>query len=123
MARDLVKRLTDFGLSVNQAKVYLNIAQSSTTNVNTISKTTHIHRQDIYKILPKLEKMGLVATTVDRPIKIEAIPVKEGLRNIVSMETQKAKQRVKRLKADLKALTNAIEDTKKAIKVLLGKNQ
>jgi sugar-specific transcriptional regulator TrmB len=123
MARDLVKRLTDFGLSVNQAKVYLNIAQSSTTNVNTISKNTHIHRQDIYKILPKLEKMGLVATTVDRPIKIEAIPVKEGLRNIVSMETQKAKQRVKRLKADLKALTNAIEDTKKAIKVLLGKNQ
>jgi sugar-specific transcriptional regulator TrmB len=123
MEGDLVKRLTRFGLSVNQAKVYLNIAQSSTTNVNTISKTTRIHRQDIYKILPKLEEMGLVATTVDRPIKIEAIPVKEGLRNIVSMETQKAKQRVKRLKADLKALTNAIEDTKKAIKVLLGKNQ
>lgn len=110
MEEDLVKRLTDFGLSVNQAKVYLSIVQSASTSVNTISKTTHIYRQDIYKILPKLEEMGLVTKTVDRPVIIEAIPVEEALSYIVSMEQQKANQRITRLKADLKALANAIKE-------------
>jgi hypothetical protein len=40
MEEDLVKRLTDFGLSINQAKVYLRIVQSASTSVNTILKTT-----------------------------------------------------------------------------------
>jgi sugar-specific transcriptional regulator TrmB len=112
MEGDLVKRLTRFGLSVNQAKVYLSIVQSASASVNTISKTTHIYRQDIYKILPKLEKMGLITKTVERPVTIEVIPVEEALNYIISTEQQKANQRIKRLKADLKALANAIEENR-----------
>jgi sugar-specific transcriptional regulator TrmB len=112
MEEDLVKRLTDFGLSVNQAKVYLSIVQSASTNVNAISKDTHIYRQDIYKILPKLEEMGLITKTVDRPVTIKAIPVEEALNYIISTEQQKANQRIKRLKAYLKALADAISETK-----------
>jgi sugar-specific transcriptional regulator TrmB len=112
MEEGLVKRLTDFGLSVNQAKVYLRIVQSTTTNVNAISKDTYLYRQDIYKILPKLEEMGLITKTVDRPVAIEAIPVEKALNYIISTEQQKANQRIKRLKADLKALANAIEESR-----------
>jgi sugar-specific transcriptional regulator TrmB len=117
MEKDLVKRLTDFGLSVNQAKVYLSIVLFKATNVNEISKATRIYRQDVYKILPKLEEMGLVTQTVDRPIIIEAIPAEEALSYIVSMEQQKASERIKRLKADLKALANTIEKTAKVVKI------
>jgi len=111
MEKDLVKRLTEFGLSVNQAKVYLSIAQAASTSVNTISKITHIHRQDIYKILPKLEEMGLITKTIDRPVTIKAIPVEDALSNIVSTEEQKVKQRIRRLKANCKELANAIKET------------
>src|SRR4030042_6398097 len=123
MEKDLVKRLTDFGLSVNQAKVYLSIIQSASTSANTISKTTRLHQQDIYKILPKLEEMGLITKTADRPVTIEAIPMEEALSHIVSMEQQKANQRITRLKADLKALVNAIEETKKAIEMTTPKKE
>jgi sugar-specific transcriptional regulator TrmB len=111
MKEDLVKRLTDFGLSVNQAKVYLSIVQSASTSVNMISKTTHIYQQDIYKILRKLEEMGLITKTVGHPIAIKAIPVEKALNYIVSTEQQKANQRIKRLKANLKALSDAISET------------
>ena len=110
MEEDLVKRLTDFGLSANQAKVYLSIVKSASTSVNRISEDTHIYRQDIYKILPKLEEMGLITKTVDRPVTIKAIPVEEALNYIVSTKQQKANQRITRLKANLKAIANAIEE-------------
>jgi sugar-specific transcriptional regulator TrmB len=90
--------------------VYLSIVQSGSTSVNMISKTTHVYRQDIYKILPKLEEMGLITKTVDRPVTIKAVPTKEALNYIISTEQEKANQRIKRLKADLKALSNAIEE-------------
>jgi sugar-specific transcriptional regulator TrmB len=115
MEGDLVKRLTKFGLSVNQARVYLSIVQSASASVNTISKTTHVYRQDIYKILPKLEEMGLITKTIERPLTIAAIPVEEALNYIISIEQQKASERIKSLKADLKALSNAIEENRIAV--------
>jgi sugar-specific transcriptional regulator TrmB len=113
MEEDLVKRLTDFGLSVNQAKVYLSIVLFKATNVNEISKATRIYRQDVYKILPKLEEMGLITQTVERPVIIEAISAEEALGHIVSIVQEKASERIKRLKADLKALANVIEENTK----------
>ena len=65
--RDLVKKLGDFGFTANQAKVYFSIVQSGSTYVSRISESTQLHRQDIYKILPKLEKMGLITRTVAKP--------------------------------------------------------
>jgi hypothetical protein len=54
MEKGLVKNLTDFGLSVNQAKVYLSIIHLGPATVNSISKDTGLHQQDIYKIYGQL---------------------------------------------------------------------
>jgi sugar-specific transcriptional regulator TrmB len=121
LEKDLVKELAEFGLSTNQAKAYLSIAQSASTNVNAISEDTKLYRQDIYKILPKLEKMGLIMQTMDRPIIIEAIPMEEALSNLVSLEQQKANQRIKRLKAAVKSLANAIKESKKVVELTTPK--
>ena len=103
-----VRKLLDFGLTVNQAKVYWSIVQSGLTCVSKISEFTQLHRQDIYKILPKLEKMGLIMKTIDKPIIIEAIPVEKALNSLVSTERKKANERISRLEANLKELINAI---------------
>lgn len=110
MKEDLVRKLSDFGFTVNQAKVYLSIVQSGPTIVNVISGSTQIHRQDVYKILPKLEEMGLIMKTLDKPIIIEAIPVKIALSRLVSIEREKANERISRLEANLKKLQNAIRE-------------
>lgn len=106
----LGKKLSDFGFTVNQAKVYLCIVQSGSTCVSEISKFTKLHRQDIYKILPKLEKMGLITKTIDKPIMVEAIPVETALIHLFSTEREKANERISRLGANLKELTNTIRE-------------
>ena len=109
MQEDLVIKMEKFGFTVNQAKVYLNIVQSGKTRVGRISKTTQLHRQDIYKLLPKLEKMGLITKTIDKPFMIEAIPIEKALESLITKEREKANERISHLENNLKEMVNAIQ--------------
>ena len=108
MEETLVNKLSNFGLTVNQAKVYLSIVQHGRTNVRQISKETQLHRQDIYKLLPKLEKMGLITKTIDQPFMIEAIPIEKGLDSLVWKEKAKANERISRLENNLRDVINSL---------------
>jgi sugar-specific transcriptional regulator TrmB len=107
---DLVTALLPFGLSVNQAKVYLSIVQSTEARINIISADTKIHQQDVYKILPKLEEMGLIVRTVERPVTIRAIPPGKALNELIAAEEQKANRKIRQLKQSFKNLAEAIEE-------------
>ncbi len=110
MQEDLVIKLENFGFTVNQAKVYLSIVHSGSTHVGRISKDTQLHRQDIYKMLPKLEKMGLITKTIDKPFMIEAVPVGEALDNLVSKERKNANERITHLENNLKEMVNTLQE-------------
>lgn len=109
MSDDIVAKLASFGFTVNQAKVYLSIVQSGSTRVGRISKNTQLHRQDIYKLLPKLERMGLITRTIDKPFMIEAIPIEKALENVISKEREKANERISSLEKNLKDMVNTIQ--------------
>jgi len=94
-----VEILTDFGLTRNQAKVYVAIARLRLASVGQISKVSKVRREDVYRILPKLEKMGLVEKLLGKPTKIRATPVEEGLSILVQHEEETARKRVSALKA------------------------
>lgn len=110
MQEDLVVKLENFGFTVNQAKVYLSIVQSGSTHVGRISKNTQLHRQDIYKLLPKLEKMGLITKTIDKPFMIKAVPVERALDGLVSKERKKASERILHLENNLKDVVNTLQE-------------
>ncbi|MCW4004069.1 MAG: hypothetical protein NWE95_09195 [Candidatus Bathyarchaeota archaeon] len=109
MQEDIVVKLTGFGFTVNQAKVYLSIVQSGRTRVERISKNTQLHRQDIYKLLPKLEKMGLIVKSLEKPFTVEAIPVEDGLGNIIFKEKEKTKRMISLLERNLKEIVSSIQ--------------
>ncbi len=109
MQDDLISKLESFGFTVNQAKVYLSIVQSGKTRVGRISKNTQLHRQDIYKLLPKLEKMGLITKTIDKPFMIEAIPIEKALESLIAKEREKAIGKISALENNLKEMVNAIQ--------------
>ena len=109
MQADLVNKLTSFGFTVNQAKVYLCIVQSGITQVGKISKITQLHRQDIYKLLPKLEKMGLITRTIEKPFTIEAIPICCALESIIEKEKEKSNQKISQLENSLKEVSDEIQ--------------
>jgi len=97
-----VEMLVNFGLTRNQAKVYVAIAGLRLASVGQISKASKVRREDVYRILPKLEKMGLVEKLLGTPAKIRATPVEEALSILIKHEEEEARKRVSTLKAQTK---------------------
>lgn len=109
MQDEIIEKLVSFGLTGNQAKVYLSIVQSGTTSVNRISKDTRLHRQDIYKMLPKLEKMGLITKTIDMPFMVNAVPIETGLHDLFLMFKQKSEENLNSLECNVRDLIDQVK--------------
>src|SRR4030043_336797 len=63
-----VRALSDLGLSPNQAKVYLSVLQTEGLPVHDISKIAKVNREDVYRVVLRLEKMGLIEKILGNPI-------------------------------------------------------
>ncbi|MCW4016323.1 MAG: hypothetical protein NWF06_08135 [Candidatus Bathyarchaeota archaeon] len=85
----LRQKLIEFGLSYNQAKIYVSIACSGCSTVREISETTRIHSQDVYKTLLALKNKGLVVKTINKPMRVEAIPIETGLNLLLDRKKDK----------------------------------
>ncbi len=72
-----------------------------------------LHRQDIYKILPNLEKKGLITKTIGKPFKIQAIPIETALHQLVLKEKEKSNRKIGALECDFKHLIAAIKEPQK----------
>ena len=66
--------LLGLGLSLNQAKVYLAILKLETTTVAQIAKFSKVCREDVYRILPTLERMDSVQRLRGKRTEIGATP-------------------------------------------------
>lgn len=78
-----ITTLSKFGLTRNQARVYLALVCAGTSDAKTISKESGITRQDIYRILPSLEQKGLVEKEFSKPSCFRAIPIQETLQTLL----------------------------------------
>ena len=74
-----VQTLMGFGLTFLQAKIYLTIAKLVNADVKTVAKISNVARQDIYRIMPTLQKMGLVEKIIAKPTMYKATPITEGI--------------------------------------------
>jgi sugar-specific transcriptional regulator TrmB len=79
MQENQIQALNDIGLSVLQAKTYLSLAKLGKANVGTISKASNLARQDVYRIMPSLEKLGLAEKILTTPTTYKATSMKEGV--------------------------------------------
>jgi len=116
MHKELICKLAEFGFTENQAKVYLCIAQSGKTYVTKISKYILLHRQDIYKLLPKLEKMELITRTLDKPVMIEALPIEKALERLINKEKETNDKRIAQLQRNLSEIAKEINQQPKIAK-------
>jgi sugar-specific transcriptional regulator TrmB len=110
----MVKKLAQFGFTTNQAKVYLSIIQAGTISAGKIAKITLLHRQDIYKILPKLERKGLITKTIDKPFKLQVVPIETALKQLVLNEKEKSNKKIAELEYNLKKLVESLKEPQKS---------
>ena len=67
------------GLTLNQARTYLALVQSGPTTAKETSKNTHIPRQDIYRVIPQLQKTGIVEKQITTPTIYKATPIQQAI--------------------------------------------
>ncbi len=121
--------LIDFGLTRNQAKVYIAVVRLGIASVGDVSKVSKVRREDVYRILPKLEKLGLVEKLLGTPTRLRAAPVEEALPLLIKIEEDAFRERVLTLKTKTKTFLKhfahapSLEVEEKANFVLLSKRE
>ncbi len=100
--------LKEFGLTDTQSSVYLSIVRLGLASVSQITKESGVRREEVYRVLPSLEEMGLAERVLGTPVKVRATPVEEALPSLI-----------KRLRDDTNLRVAALE----AITVEFLKNQ
>jgi sugar-specific transcriptional regulator TrmB len=74
-----IQTLMGLGLTYCQAKSYLTLVLNGRCTAKTISHLSKVTRQDIYRIMPTLQKLGLAQKILSIPTEWKAAPIDEGL--------------------------------------------
>jgi len=80
--------LVYFGLSINQAKIFLALKPKKFLTANEIRKTSNTPRQDVYRNLNKLYELGLVEKALGRPVRFKSVLIENGISFLVERKKQ-----------------------------------
>jgi sugar-specific transcriptional regulator TrmB len=76
-----VQVLINLGLSKLQADIYLALCKAERpVTIKAVSKAANMARQDVYRLMPSLEKLGLAEKVLAKPMLYKATPMPEGCR-------------------------------------------
>lgn len=81
--------LTDLGLTILQAKVYLALLTKDSCTAKTISNISKISRPDVYRIIAQLEGLKLVEKTFGNPAYYQAVPIEMSTSILIHKQTTK----------------------------------
>jgi sugar-specific transcriptional regulator TrmB len=106
---DTMNLLIDLGLTCSQAKAYSALTILKKAEAKKIAKASNIARQDIYRIMPELEQVGLVEKIVASPILYKAVPLREGCKKLLERKTNQCLTLQEKLKLIENQPTSEVE--------------
>jgi sugar-specific transcriptional regulator TrmB len=127
--KDVCGWLLKFGLSKNEAKVYLYLAKFGEQKAYKVSRSLSLHHTETYRILKRLEEKSLAYRKLEKPIRFAAVPVDKALENLIQKEKQKIlllekeKESLLRTWDEVSVPVRDSEDLDEFIQVLKGRNQ
>jgi sugar-specific transcriptional regulator TrmB len=69
--------LMKLGLTFDQARTYLALVQTGSSTAKELAEISKIARPDIYRIIPTLQKEGMVEKLITKPASFKAIPIED----------------------------------------------
>jgi sugar-specific transcriptional regulator TrmB len=102
---EYMSTLTELGLSIIQAKIYLSLAKSSNLKAHEISSISGVARPDVYRVLSQLEEAGLVERIISKPEEFAALPFEQCVSNLIQrrmLKTLELQKKVYILTQDFK---------------------
>lgn len=103
-------QLTSYGLTLNEAKVYLFLLVSRDSSVKTISDSLKLHRVEVYRKLRELEELGLVELQLGVPKRYAAVAAEDALTVLLSRR-EKELSESKKKSAEMIATVNLLSKT------------
>jgi len=100
-------KLSSFGLTANQCKVYIYLGKYGSRTAPDVSKVLKLPRTETYKLLAALQNKGVVSASFQHPIQFSAIPLTDAIHSLINTE----KERIKKLesqKSELNELWDSI---------------
>lgn len=88
LEEEKIQTLTDLGLTTLQARAYLALSSLRTAPLKLIAKKSNIARQDVYRIMPLLEQIGLVEKIISSPVTYKAAPLGDGVSILFDRKTR-----------------------------------
>lgn len=88
---EIEETLIKLGLSKKETKVYIFLAMNGEKKASEISSATSLNRTETYKVLMKLQKMGLVSVILERPLKFTALPLEDTLNMLIESKKMSIK--------------------------------
>lgn len=79
----------DFGLTLNQARVYVALLKLGVVPVIRITELSGVRREEVYRVLGQLEKRGMVERVIGKPLKFRALSLEQTLPAILEQRRQK----------------------------------
>ena len=80
-----------FGISPNQAKIFIYLGKSGSKTAPEISRALRLPRTETYSLLTTLQRRGIISATFQHPIKFSALSLDKAIKAII--DTEKAKVR------------------------------
>jgi sugar-specific transcriptional regulator TrmB len=105
----LQERLRDFGLTKNEAKIYVFLSKNGPKKAIEISREENIPRTETYHLLSTLEIKGIVSPSIQRPTRFFAANIEEAIESIIKNHEKKIGE-LKILKNDMVDLWNTFHN-------------
>lgn len=74
-----LKILIGLGLTSRQSKIYLATLQLEKATAKAIAGISGVRRENVYRIIPKLQKIGLIEEIITHPVHFKAVPIKDAV--------------------------------------------
>lgn len=120
--------LAFYGLTKTQAKIYIATTALGIASASEIAKLAKIRREEIYRIIPELEKRGIITRRLEVPRKFSATPPETTIQmltetklNIMKEEIGKLKQKQTKLTSKLKTIALPTKQEDCTIEVIAKK--
>lgn len=83
--------LLKFGLSQNQAKVFIYLGKYGPKSAPEVSKALDLPRTETYFIINTLQNRGIVTAEISTPVKYSTLPIGQAILTLVKSEEEKVK--------------------------------
>jgi sugar-specific transcriptional regulator TrmB len=95
----LVTELVFFGLTENEAKAYLALLQLRQATARAIAKVSSIPRQEIYRVLNRLEKLELIEVVITKPAQFVAVLPRKAVVELIQNQKEFFRKKIAQLEA------------------------